>query len=100
MKRYFFSIAFTLLCAIGTMAQSMTDEQVIRFVLKEQQAGSSQQEIAVKLVQKGVTTEQIKRVQRKAERLKKEKGLGTVSNQTQGTDETNGRLRRNNGNER
>ena len=82
------------------MAQSMTDEQVIRFVLKEQQAGSSQQEIAVKLVQKGVTTEQIKRVQRKAERLKKEKGLGTVSNQTQGTDETNSRLRRNNGDER
>ena len=84
MKRYLITIAFTLLCMVGATAQSMTDEQVIRFVLKEQKAGSTQQEIAVKLVQRGVTTEQIKRVQRKAERLKKNQGLGTVNKQTVG----------------
>ena len=64
-------------------AQSaMTDEQVIKFVMKEQKAGSTQQEIAVKLVQKGVTTDQIKRVQKKVERLKKDEGLGAVGDKT------------------
>ena len=77
----------------------MTDDQVIRFVMKEQQAGSSQQEIAVKLVQKGVTTEQIRRVQKKAERLKKNQGLGAIDNWSNGTDD-NSRLRKNNGKER
>jgi SOS response regulatory protein OraA/RecX len=64
----------------------MTDEQVIKFVMKEQKAGTSQQEIAVKLVQKGVTTDQIKRVQTKVERLKKNQGLGTVEDKTLGED--------------
>jgi protein involved in polysaccharide export with SLBB domain len=83
------------------MAQSsMTDEQVIRFVLKEQKAGSTQQEIAVKLVQRGVTPDQIKRVQKKAERLKKDQGLGTVVKKTLGVDEEEGRTRTNNKNKR
>lgn len=74
----------------------MTDEQVIKFVMKEQKAGSTQQEIAVKLVQKGVTTDQIKRVQTKVERLKNNQGLGATGNEL--NDETDKRLRRNNGN--
>ena len=75
----------------------MTDDQIIKFVIKEQKAGTSQQEIAVKLIQRGVTPEQIKRVQKKAERLKKEQGLGTVAGKTLGTDENLGRQRKNNG---
>jgi protein involved in polysaccharide export with SLBB domain len=75
----------------------MTDDQIIKFVIKEQKAGTSQQEIAVKLIQRGVTPEQIKRVQKKAERLKKEQGLGTVAGKTLGADENQGRQRKNNG---
>ena len=87
-----------LLFCMATMAQSsMTDDQIIKFVIKEQKAGTSQQEIAVKLIQRGVTPEQIKRVQKKAERLKKEQGLGTVAGKTLGTDENLGRQRKNNG---
>ena len=41
-------------------AQSMTDEQVIQFVMKEQAAGSNQQAIVQKLLQKGVTPEQLR----------------------------------------
>ena len=97
MKRYILPFIMLLFC-MSTMAQSsMTDDEVIKFVIKEQKAGSSQQEIAVKLVQRGVTTEQIKRVQKKAERLKKEQGLGTVAGKTAGTDELQGRKRKNNG---
>ena len=86
-----------LLFCMATMAQSsMTDDQVIKFVIKEQKAGTSQQEIAVKLMEHGVTPEQIKRVQKKAERLKKEQGLGAVAGKNS-DDENQGRRRRNNG---
>ena len=73
-------------CMTVSAQSAMTDEQVIKFVMKEQKAGSTQQEIAVKLVQKGVTTDQIKRVQKKVERLKKDEGLGAVGDKTLGTD--------------
>ena len=86
-----------LLFCMATMAQSsMTDDQVIKFVIKEQKAGTSQQEIAVKLMEHGVTPEQIKRVQKKAERLQKEQGLGAVAGKNS-DDENQGRRRRNNG---
>ena len=66
MKRFLLILGmFLLTCMTVTAQSSMTDEQVIKFVMKEQKAGSTQQEIAVKLVQKGVTTDQIKRVQTK-----------------------------------
>jgi protein involved in polysaccharide export with SLBB domain len=80
------------------MAQSsMTDDQIIKFVVKEQKAGSTQEEIAMKLVQRGVTTDQIKRVQKKAERLKKSQGLGTTKDNGLDDDESLGRNRKNNG---
>ena len=98
MKKYLFLLGILLLtCANMSAQSSMTDEQIIRFVMKEQKAGSTQQEIAVKLVQKGVTTDQIKRVQQKAERLQKEQGLGTMKDKTLGTDK---RQRKNNGDEK
>ena len=96
MKKYILSFIMLLFC-MATMAQSsMTDDEVIKFVIKEQKAGTSQQEIAVKLMEHGVTPEQIKRVQKKAERLKKEQGLGAVAGKNS-DDENQGRRRRNNG---
>ena len=87
------------LCGMTTlMAQSsMTDDQIIKFVVKEQKAGSTQEEIAMKLVQRGVTTDQIKRVQKKVERLKKSQGLGTTKDNGLDDDESLGRNRKNNG---
>lgn len=96
MKKYLFLLGILLLVCVNISAQSsMTDEQVIKFVMKEQKAGSTQQEIAMKLVQKGVTTDQIKRVQQKAERLKKNQGLGATGKELE---DNNGRTRKNNGN--
>ena len=87
MKKIFVLLGVCLLTCMSMSAQSsMTDEQVIKFVMKEQKAGSTQQEIAIKLVQKGVTTDQIKRVQKKAERLKKDEGLGADADKTLGVD--------------
>ena len=46
----------------------MTDDQVMRFVLKEHEAGTSQQQIVTKLMQRGVDIQQIRRVKKIAER--------------------------------
>jgi len=76
---------------------SMTDDQVVKFVMKEQKAGTSQQEIVTKLVQKGVDVDQIRRVRQKYERMNKNTGLGTVDTYGQRNDGSDSRLRRNNG---
>lgn len=54
------------------MAQSMTDDQVLTYVTEETEKGTSQSAIVSYLVRKGVTTAQLQRVRRKAERMKAE----------------------------
>lgn len=79
----------------ATAQSSMTDEQILKFVMKENAEGTSQAQIVTKLMQKGVSIEQIRRVKDKYERQAKNKGLGTVSSKD--TEEDNGRQRKNNG---
>ena len=93
-------VALLLVLSIGSICaqSSMTDDQVIKFVIKEQKAGSSQQQIVTKLVQKGVDIDQIRRVRKKYERMNKGDGLGTVQDKSLTEDEQiDARLRRNNG---
>ena len=95
-------ILLTALLAIFSLgniyAQStMTDDQVIKFVIKEHQSGSSQQQIVTKLMQKGVNIDQIRRVRKKYERMQKNEGLGTVRDKSMTEEEQiDARLRRNN----
>ena len=56
----------------GVKAQSMTDDQVLSFIMKETQSGATQTDIATQLISKGVTMTQLQRVRRKAERMKAE----------------------------
>ena len=83
-----------LMLPLCTMAQSsMTDEQVFKYIIKEHQEGTSQQQIVVQLMQRGVDINQIRRVRKKYERMAKEQGLGTMSNNTEGgTDRTRKRF--------
>ena len=82
------------LCSIGTFAQSsMTDEQVMQFVLKEYERGTSQAQIVTKLMQRGVDINQIRRVKNTYDRMQKNQGLGTVDDGTSATS----RMRVNNG---
>lgn len=96
MKKYIIPFLFALLLPCYATAQSsMTDEQILKFVMKENAEGTSQAQIVTKLMQKGVTIEQIRRVKDKYERQAKNKGLGTVSSKD--SEEDNGRQRKNNG---
>ena len=99
MKRILLSLA--LLFAVGTtmVAQSsMTDDQLITFLLEEKDKGSSQSEIISKLLQRGVDIQQIQRVRRKYERQISQAGLGAKADQAMNNAEN--RMRQNNGQSR
>ena len=69
-----------LIVPAGVMAQStMTDDQVMKFVLKEHNAGSSQAQIVTKLMQSGVDIQQIRRVRKRYQNQINDKGLGMVA---------------------
>lgn len=94
MKKYIILIAIVALLPLYAVAQSsMTDEQVMEFVVKEHEAGTSQSQIVTQLMQRGVNIDQIRRVRQKYERLAKNQGLGTV---TGSGDKSESRLRTNN----
>lgn len=83
-----------LLPTVAAAQSSMTDEQILQFVMKENANGTSQAQIVTKLMQKGVTIDQIRRVKDKYERQAKNKGLGTVTPKNE--EEPDGRQRKNN----
>lgn len=96
MKRYIFALLLAVISFSTMSAQSsMTDDQVMQFVLKEHAAGTSQAQIVTKLMQKGVDINQIRRIKAKYERQSKNGGLGLVKDETVGKTEDG--LRTNNG---
>ena len=58
----FFSI-FILLG--GVMAQQMSDDQVVQYVKEAQRTGKSQKQMTTELLRRGVTKEQVARIQKK-----------------------------------
>ena len=88
MRRYIILLFVMLLIPVCISAQSsMTDDQVFKFIIKEHEAGTSQQQIIIQLMQRGVDINQIRRVRKKYERMAKQEGLGGVSNDTEKPDD-------------
>ena len=99
MKRYLFALFIAVFSfSIVSAQSSMTDEQIMQFVIKEHKAGASQSQIVTKLMQKGVDISQIRRIKAKYERLSKNGGLGLVMDETVGKAEET--MRSNNGDTR
>ncbi len=81
MRKYLCLLLFAVFTCMEASAQSsMTDNQVLQFAVKEQKAGSTQQQIVTKLMQRGVDISQIRRVKKKMERTASADGMGVVSN--------------------
>lgn len=57
-------------CMQFAVAQTMSDEQIINFVVKEQEKGSDQRTIATKLLQKGISPERLRDIKKKYENEK------------------------------
>ena len=77
MKRYILLLGLFLAISTTGMAQSMTDQQVMQFVIEQHQQGVSQQQIVTKLMQRGVNIDQIKRVRKKIRASDAERRLGS-----------------------
>ena len=95
MKKFIISILLSVLLPTIAAAQSMTDEQIIKFVMEQQQMGKSQQQIVTQLMQKGVSIDQIRRIRQKYEKQNGQTSLGAVD--ITGESKVNDRMRTNNG---
>lgn len=73
MRKYLVVLLLLFVCGGVSFAQTMSDEQVIEYVLQQQEKGMSQSDIIKNLVRRGVTMEQVNRI--KAKYSKQEKGV-------------------------
>jgi len=85
-----------ILSAVLSHAQGMSDAQVMRYIQREVKAGTSQSQIAVKLMQRGVDMKQLQRVRQQVTASQ-----GTSASKTAtasgGSVDGSSRLRRSNG---
>ena len=66
--RRIFLIVSLLVNVLIAGAQSMSDTQIVEFIQKETKAGTSQSQIAIKLMQRGVDVKQIQRLRQMYEK--------------------------------
>lgn len=86
MKLRLFALLATLFFCTSMMAQnSMTDDQVLKYIATETQKGTSQQKMAADLLKKGVTPAQLQRVKKKAEKLKDDASKKSTTDNTSST---------------
>ena len=100
MKRFATLIASVMVCATMSWAQSgMTDNQVMDYVIEQNAKGMSRQQIVTQLMQRGVTIDQIRRIQKKYQKQIKNGALG-ADDITAGSKEMKTRMREQNGEKR
>ena len=100
MKRIATLIFSLMLTTAASWAQSgMTDNQVMDYVIEQNAKGVSRQQIVTQLMQRGVTIDQIRRIQKKYQKQIKN---GTLGGQdiTAGSKDVKNRLREANGEKR
>lgn len=83
---------------VAIAQNTMTDSQVMEYIMKETEKGTSQSQIVTKLIEQGVSVSQIQRIRRKYER---ERGSGQLgAKDISGVNSSQSRLRVNNNDER
>ena len=98
--KYFLLSLFFLVCSGQLYAQStMTDSQIMDYIVKENAKGTPRSQIVTQLMERGVTVDRIRKIRRNYERQQKKEVQGAVN--ISGVDsKTAKRLRQNNGEER
>lgn len=83
-------------CTLTAYAQSgMTDSEIMQFIVSENEKGTSRDQIITKLLEKGVSIEQIQKIRDKYEREGSQSQVGTRD--ISGVKDTKNRIRQNNG---
>ena len=57
MRKYLVMLLLLVVCGGTSLAQTMSDEQVVEYVLQQQEKGMSQNDIVKNLIRRGVTME-------------------------------------------
>lgn len=87
MKQFILTLLCLVTFTMPTMAQSMSDAQIIEFVQKEQSKGTSQAQIVTKLMQKGVSVTKLQQLRKKYASMSKS-SMGGSSENAGSTDRT------------
>ena len=99
MKKILLSLALLLSMATPSLAQGMSDSQVQSYIQREMKTGASQSQIAMRLMQRGVTAQQLQRVRKQMTETGGITGSG-ASGTGLGEDAAASRLREANGAQR
>ena len=73
------TLIFGLLLFCAVTYGQMSDDQVMQFIAAETQAGTSQSQIVTKLMQRGVTVEQARRLRNQYDKQISERGLSSAA---------------------
>lgn len=92
-KKLLLIAGFTIVVS-PVCAQSMSDNQVIEYVKKEQEKGTSQQQIVTNLMKRGVTTDQLRRIRRKYQAEQQTLGASDLTGKNNGKSESRLRTER------
>ena len=94
-----FLLCLLFSCALAKAQFGMTDNQVMDFVIEQNARGVSRQQMVTQLMQRGVTIEQIRRIQKKYQRQMNGDALG-ADDITAGSPNVKKRMREANGEKR
>jgi protein involved in polysaccharide export with SLBB domain len=86
-----------LLSALLSHAQGMSDTQVLKYIQREVKAGTSQSQIAIKLMQRGVDMKQLQRVRQQVNAGQLSTQSTSSTSTSTGTVDGSSRLRKSNG---
>ncbi|MGM9694420.1 MAG: SLBB domain-containing protein [Alloprevotella sp.] len=90
-RRFLLLLVIAFVAALNVMAQSsMTDEQIMKYIKDQTEQGASRSEIVTKLMERGVTVEQIRRIRSNYEKEQSGEvpGAKNISGREKGTDRT------------
>ena len=81
--------------AFGQTQQSMTDTQILQYVMQQKKLGMAESDIAQELLKKGATLEQIQKMRQKYASQLEKTGMGKTADKA--IDDATDRMRKNNG---
>ena len=95
MKKIVFLMLLSLGLSLTAFSQSMSDTQILQYVMQQKKLGKAESEIAQDLLKKGATLEQIQKMRQKYAKQLEQTGMGQTADKALG--DASDRMRKNNG---
>ena len=95
MKKIVFLMLLSLGLSLTAYSQSMSDTQILQYVMQQKKLGKAESDIAQDLLKKGATLEQIQKMRQKYAKQLEQTGMGQTADKALG--DASDRMRKNNG---